>query len=68
MALIGRFPGSQGFILRVRKGPFLRAEASLLDTPGITVIVAHRSTHVAHCTHPVHGREAMYTRIYHPGR
>jgi len=38
LAITGRFPGWRGFILRVKREVFLRAEALLFNLTGITVV------------------------------
>ena len=77
-ATMGRFPGPEGFILRVREASFLLGEASLFDVPFNPVIppcrrAVLRCTHSAgegYCTHgdtlPGHGGRA-YSRDTHPG-
>ena len=58
---MGRFPGSEGFILRVKEPSFLRAEPSLVDVPNKP---AHAHG-VRRCTgpgtYPAGVQEAMYT-------
>ena len=81
MVIIERFLAGKGFILRVKRDTFLRAEALLFNNPGITVVgsvarecctvqYTHREAQGGY-VHPVYTpgvhREA-YTRIHPPGR
>ena len=61
LSFIWRFPGREGFILRLKKAPLLRAEALTVDVPEETVIGPATLLSNSLFTPERLGREAVYT-------
>ena len=61
-ALRERFPLEKGFIPEVKEASFLRREARLFDTPGITVVFTHCLVYIQPCTPSTVQRAPLYRR------